>query len=272
MSDVPQPLTDRSALLRSRSRAAQRDMFLHAQAVANVQDRLKMVNRGFKNPVIVSGHGAFWTRGLGFACVADDETLALEPGAHDLVIHAMSLHWANDPVGQLIQCRRALCDDGLLLAVFPGGQTLHELRATLAEAETRTRGGLSPRVLPMADLRDYGALLQRANFALPVADSFEIKAEYDDFRSLHRDLRDMGETNTLHTRARRFSPRAMFEQAETLHRDTYPGQTKALCVTFELITLTGWAPHYSQQKPLRPGSAQKRLSEALGTDETSLLD
>ncbi|MEM6309521.1 MAG: SAM-dependent methyltransferase [Pseudomonadota bacterium] len=272
MSDAPKPLTDRPALLRSRRQARQQDMFLHAQAVGDVQDRLAMVNRTFKDPVIVSGHGAYWTRALGFGSVSDDDTLALEPGAHDLVIHAMSLHWANDPVGQLIQCRRALRADGLLLAVFPGGQTLHELRATLAQAETRLRGGLSPRVLPMGDLRDYGALLQRANFALPVADSLDFKAEYDDLRSLHRDLKDMGETNALHARARACTAPRLFAQAETLHRAAFPGQTKALRITYELIALTGWAPDDSQQKPLRPGSAQKRLSEALGTDETSLLD
>lgn len=268
----PPPLTDRAALLRQRQRAALRPdhdeaLFLHRLAFDDVQERLSEVNRTFTTPVVVTGHPQIWSD---FApVVPDDELLALTPGAHDLIVHAMSLHWANDPVGQLVQCLRALRPDGLFLAVFPGGRTLNELRASLAEAEARVAGGLSPRVLPMGEIRDLGALMQRAGFALPVADSLTQVVQYRDFGRLLSDLRAMGETSALAARPRHFTRRGVMGAAAAIY-DELATPEGHLPATFELVFLTGWAPHDSQQKPLRPGSAMARLADALGSAEKPL--
>ena len=278
MSSPPPPqIADRAALARSRARAARRSAgaapFLHAEARDELELRLSEVNRRFTRPAIVTGLPDAWDRLLpGAALVADDEVLALEPGAHDLVIHAMALHWAADPVGQLVQARRALAPDGLFLAVLPGGRSLSELRAVLAEAETALRGGLSPRVLPMGEIRDPGALLLRAGFALPVADTVTLRAAYRSLRHLAAELRDMGEGNALAGRARSPAPRALFDTAEALYRRHFPAADGRILASFELIFLTGWSPADSQPKPLRPGSATHRLAEALGTRETPLDD
>jgi len=258
---TPPLLTDLAALTRNRRRA--RDPFLQAEALADVQERLSEVNKAFTDVAVVTPFPDLWRAGFAAAKVVPDaEVLDLATGAHDLVIHAVGLHWANDPVGQLVQCRRALRPDGLLLALLFGGQTLHELRSVLAQAETEVTGGLSPRVLPMGEIRDLGGLLQRAGLALPVADSFARRVIYRDLWHLMRDLRAMGEGNALQARLRRPTRRAVFTQADALYRATY-GVEGMLPATFEVITLTGWAPHDSQQKPLRPGSAQARLAEAL---------
>lgn len=273
MSNAPPKLTDRQALLNNRTRMQRTAWFLHDEARDELQDRLAMVNKSFTTPAIVTGHPKIWADFLPNAhVVSDDDTLDLQPESHDLVIHVMGLHWANDPVGQLIQCRRALKPDGLFLCILLGGQTLNELRSCLSQAEVSVRGGLSPRVAPMADVRDLGALLQRGGFALPVADSATLTAEYSDLPALMRDLRTMGEANALAGRDRHMTRRAVFDQAAQTYAEAFPGQQKPLRATYELITLTGWAPHASQQKPLRPGSAKTRLSDALGADETSLLD
>lgn len=262
---TPPILTDRAALARNRARATA--FFLQEEARDEVQERLTEVNRTFTAPVVVSGFPALWPD---FPVVADDETLALREGAHDLVIHALALHWANDPVGQLVQCRRALLPDGLFLGLMFGGQTLHELRACLAEAEAEVTGGLSPRVLPMGEIRDLGALLQRAGFALPVADGFTKTVLYRDAFHLMTDLRAMGEGNALMARLRRPTRRAVLARAAAIYQDRFAGADGRIPATFEIIALTGWAPHDSQQKPLRPGSATARLAEALHAAERPL--
>ena len=269
---TPPLLTDRTALLRNRSRASA--WFLHDEAIVDVQERLAEVNRTFTSPAIVTGFPEVWRRILpgDTTLVADDETLELQPESHDLVVHAMGLHWANDPVGQLVQCRRALRPDGLFLGVCFGGQTLHQLRSVLAEAETETTQGLSPRIAPMAEIRDLGALLQRAGFALPVADSIPHRVSYDSTLALMRDLKAMGEGNALAARLRHPSRRQMFARAEALYRENFQGADGRLLATFEMIFLTGWAPSADQPKALRPGSASARLAEALGTKETKLKD
>ncbi|NRB18261.1 MAG: SAM-dependent methyltransferase [Rhodobacteraceae bacterium] len=268
----PQPaLFDRPALIAHRARHKPTALFLHETARDEVEDRLSMVNRTFTAPAIVTPFAEIWQNCLpGAKIVPDDELLALTPGAHDVVVHAMCLHWANDPVGQLIQCRRALKEDGLLLVVMLGGRTLHELRSALAEAETTLTGGLSPRVAPMGEIRDLGALLQRAGLALPVADLVPLTAEYRDLRHLLQDLRDMGETNALAQRQKHPSSRLLFEMADQLYRQHFATKDNRLPATFEIICLTGWSPSDTQQKPLRPGSAQARLSEALKVPETKL--
>ncbi|MDX1782156.1 MAG: methyltransferase domain-containing protein [Thalassovita sp.] len=271
MTDAPR-LSDRKALLHNRARAS-RDpaLFLHETALEEVQDRLAMVNRTFTNPAIVTGFPDFWS-GLfpNATVVSDDEVLALDPGAHDLVIHAMALHWANDPVGQIIQCRRALKPDGFFTAAMFGGQTLAELRSALAEAEIELTGGLSPRVLPMAEIRDLGGLLQRAGLTLPVADNLALTVSYETPFHLMRDLRAMGETNALDGRLRHPTRPSVLRRAAEIYRAHHADADDRVSATFELVFLAGWAPDPSQPQPLRPGSATARLAEALGTRETKL--
>ncbi|QDY71448.1 SAM-dependent methyltransferase [Qingshengfaniella alkalisoli] len=270
----PRRLTDRNALSRNRARAASSTLsacFLHEQAMSELKERLSEVNRKFIQPAIVTGFPETWRPLLPEArIVADEDVLDLAEGAHDLVIHGLSLHWADDPVGQLIQSRRALQPDGLFLATTFGGRTLQELRATLGQAESEVMGGMSPRVLPMGEIRDLGALLQRAGFALPVADSVIHDVSYRDIFHLMHDLRAMGETNALADRRRIATRRAIFRRAAELYTQSYPADDNRVVASFEIITLTGWAPAPDQPQPLRPGSAVARLSDALGTTETKL--
>lgn len=265
----PPYLTDRPTLARHRARATA--FFLHDLAITEIQERLTEVNKVFTAPAVVTGFAKIWGAAVpGALMVRDDEILALKPGAHDLVIHGLALHWSADPVGQLVQCRRALSPDGLMIAVLFGGQTLTELRAVLAEAETAESGGLSPRVLPMAEVRDLGALLQRAGFALPVADMLTQRVSYRDADALMQDLRAMGEGNALAARLRHPTRRGVFQRARALYHQHFPDDADRIRATFELIFLTGWAPADSQPKPLRPGSAVQRLADALGAAEQPL--
>ncbi len=202
--------------------------------------------------------------------VADTEVLDLTPQSHDLVIHALCLHWADDPVGQLVQCLRALKPDGLLIATLFGGQTLHELRTALAEAEIAVSGGLSPRVLPMGEIRDLGGLLQRAGFALPVADTMQLTASYATAFNLMHDLRAMAETNAMSQRRRLPTPRGIFSRMAQVYHETYGNSDGRIPATYEIVTLTGWAPADSQPQPLKPGSATHRLSDALAATQPRL--
>lgn len=254
-----------------RRRRASGGNFLLDEIILEAQERRITVNRTFSSPAVVSWSPAAWRRAVPDAhVVPDHDTLDLAPQAHDLVIHGNSLHLANDPVGQLIQCRRALMNDGLFLGFAFGGQTLNELRSALAATEIELTGGMSPRVVPMGEIRDLGGLLQRAGFALPVADSFTLKASYPDLLSLAADLRSMGETNCLSERHRAYLGKAFLRRAEEIYRQNYAEETGRLLATFEVIVLTGWAPDESQPQPLRPGSAAQRLADALGTNETPL--
>ena len=270
MRDQPQ-LTDRQQLSRQRARALARPdgaWFLHELAISEVHERLIDVNRTFTSPALVTGFAPIWAPAFPGAKVVNDvDILDLAPGGHDLVIHAIGLHWANDPVGQLVQCRRALAPDGLLIAVAFGGQTLHELRSSLAEAETAETGGLSPRVAPMAELRDLGGLIGRAGLALPVADNITQTASYRDILHLMQDLRAMGETNALLSRHKMTPRRGLFARAAHIYAQIFPAPNGRITATFELVFLTGWAPSADQPKPLRPGSATTRLADALGTTE-----
>lgn len=273
LMNAPHILTDTNTLARNRKRADPAALFLQAAAADEIQDRLAMVNRAFTAPVIVTPFPSIWRNRLpGARLLTSAEHLPLDPASCDLIIHAMDLHWANDPVGQLIQCRRALRPDGLLMVATLGGQTLHELRSCLSQAEVSLAGGLSPRVAPMGEVRDLGALLQRAGLALPVADVMPLRVEYRDLHHLMHDLRAMGETNALTARHRLPPPRRLFDRAAALYRDHFPAQGSRILATFELVFLTGWHPADSQQKPLRPGSAQHRLAQALGVAETPLSD
>lgn len=199
------------------------------------------------------------------------EALDLEPGAYDLVVHAMGLHWADDPVGQVVQCARALQPDGLFLSAAFGGTTLTELRQAMTQAEAQVMGGLSPRVAPMAEVRDMGALLQRAGLALPVADTLRKSVTYANAIALMHDLRAMGETNALDGRHKAIPPRALFPTMAAIYADLFPAEENRIHASFELVFLTGWAPHESQQKPLRPGAATSRLADALNVPEIDPL-
>ena len=262
-------LTDRAALTARRARARRGGMadVLHRIAADEIEDRLAEVNRPFTSEAVVTGFPDLWRalRPGAAVIVADEETLALVPGAHDLVIHAMALHWSDDPVGQIVQCRRALRPDGLFIGVCMGGETLTELRAALTRAEAEVTGGLSPRVLPMGEIRDLGALLGRAGLALPVADLLRQRASYRDLPHLARDLRAMGETNAMAARLRLPTRRALIGQAAANYAADFPDRDdpSRIRATYDLVFLTGWAPSDDQQKPLRPGSAQMRLADAL---------
>lgn len=249
-------------------------------------DRLDDTTRRFGRALDIGGRGAvaplLRARGIPFvvsmdlsarmaalsgrpAMGADEEWLPFAPESFDLVVASLSLHWVNDLPGALVQIRRALRPDGLFLASLPGLGTLGELRAALAAAETELRGGLSPRVSPFPELRDLAGLLQRAGFALPVADAEMLPIAYRTPMGLLRDLRAAGEGNAVRARDSRVPPRALLPLA--LSRMAVDGG--GVPATLRLLVMTGWAPHESQSRPARPGSANARLADALGTAERS---
>lgn len=204
--------------------------------------------------------------------VGDLENLPLAPGSLDLAVSLLALQSVNDLPGALIQIRRALRPDGLFIGCLLGGRTLQELRQALLEAEAETSGGVSPRIAPFADLRDLGSLLQRAGFALPVVDSEVVTVRYRDIFGLLRDLRGMGWGNALSARRRTGMRRDTLMRAAALYAERFADPDGRLRATFEIVWLSGWAPHESQQKPLRPGSAKARLADALGVREIGTGD
>ncbi|MCC7429086.1 MAG: methyltransferase domain-containing protein [Alphaproteobacteria bacterium] len=203
------------------------------------------------------------------ALAADEEALPFAAGSFDLILSNLSLHWVNDLPGALLQLRHALRPDGLFVATLWGLGTLAELRGALLEAESEATGGAAPRVSPFPDLRDAAGLLQRAGFALPVADAETLSVLYPDVFALFADIRAMGETNAVAERSRRPLPRGVLMDAVRRYAARHATAEGRIPATFRLITLTGWAPHESQQRPLRPGSAAARLADALGTEERS---
>lgn len=198
---------------------------------------------------------------------ADEEALPFRDGALDLVVSALALQFVNDLPGTLVQIRRALKPDGLFLAALVGGETLTELRQSFAAAESETTGGISPRVAPFVDVRDLGGLLQRAGFALPVTDREQVTVRYDLAFALMHDLRRMGATNVLIDRRRRPLKRATPMRMAEIYGERFADPDGRVRATFEIVWLSGWAPHSSQQQPLKPGSAAARLADALGTRE-----
>jgi SAM-dependent methyltransferase len=203
----------------------------------------------------------------GPAAVADEEMLPLAAGSIDLALSAMALHWVNDLPGTLLQIRDALKPDGLFLAALPGGETLWQLRRALAQAESDVEGGLSPRVSPFADLRDAAGLLQRAGFAMPVADTESIQVRYGDAMALMRDLRAMAEGNAVRGRRSGLTRRETLARAAAIYARRHGEADGRVTATFEILYLHGWSPHAGQPRPLRPGSATTRLADALGTTE-----
>jgi NADH dehydrogenase [ubiquinone] 1 alpha subcomplex assembly factor 5 len=214
---------------------------------------------------------------LALACpkpraVACEEALPLKEGAFDLIISVLSLQLVNDLPGALIQIRRALRPDGLFLGALLGGDSLIELRQAFMMAETETAGGVTPRVFPTADVRDMGGLLQRAGFALPVADSEPLTVTYSDPLALMRELKAMGAANPLAARSKKPLRRDTLACAVEFYSDNFSESGGRVRATFEILYLCGWAPHESQQKSLKPGSAAARLADALGTEEISAGD
>jgi SAM-dependent methyltransferase len=278
-SDRP-PLFDFSASLRARDRARRQagDRFLDAAAVEGLADRLAAVVKKFERGLWIGpasegeqSNKSVPTEIATFAqqwvCADFDqhEILATD-GGFDVAVSLFSLQPINDLPGALVQVRRALKPDGLFVAALLGGNTLAELRDAFGHAETLTRGGISPRVSPFADVRDMGGLLQRAGFALPVADVERLTVRYGDFFALVRDLRAHGFTNVMTERSR-VPLRRDTLAALLAHYAQHHAADGKLQARFETIYLTGWSPHESQQQPLKPGSAKSRLAEALGTVE-----
>ena len=293
----PTTIFDRALVRRRRDRAAATlagHDYLHREIAERLGDRLGDIDRRFARALDLGCHGgqigrlaaldgqidwlaqcdlapamaAMAPRGDARVRLAgDEEALPFAAAVFDLVLSATGLQWVNDLPGTLIQLRRALAPDGVLLACLPGGATLGELRAVLTEAELAEDGGASPRISPFVDIRDAAALLQRAGFAMPVVDGDRIAVTYADPRELLRDLRRSGEANALVERRRAPLRRGTLARAMALYRDRYPAPGGRISATFEILTLTGWAPHADQPKPLRPGSATQRLAAALGAEE-----
>lgn len=205
--------------------------------------------------------------GVAPAAIAGGESIPLRDQSVDLVVSVLGLQTVNDLPGALAQIRRALKPDGLFLAVLLGGDSLTELRASLAAAEVEERSGASPRVAPFGGVRELGALLQRGQFGLPVADADRVVVRYSDALGLMRDLRAMGATNVLVERDRRPLTRTIIARAAAIYAERFADPDGRIRATFDLVSLSGWAPHQSQQKPLRPGSAQARLADALNASE-----
>ncbi len=202
----------------------------------------------------------------GGSATADIERLPLAAGSSDLIVSALTLHLVNDLPGMLAQIRRALRPDGLFLAALPGGATLTELRQAFAESELALRGGISPRVMPFADIRDMGALLQRAGFALPVCDSDRLTVRYEDAGALFADLKAMGATNPLADRDRIPATRRLLAQVAADYRAGFSDPDGRVRATFEILSVSGWSPHESQQKPAARGSGAVSLASILSRD------
>jgi SAM-dependent methyltransferase len=291
----PSPLIFDRGLLRARHRRAASlgpTTFLLDRVADDITDRLATVKRRFDLALDLGTPGevvraalarvgsvgtivaaaAFPAGGAGRVTpfvIADEEALPFGDATLDLVVSTLALQFVNDLPGTLVQIRRALKPDGLLLAALRGGESLAELRESFAAAESETTGGVSPRVAPFADLRDLGALLQRAGFALPVTDTDRLTVRYDSAFALMHDLRRMGATNILVDRRRRPLRRATLMRMAEIYAERFADPDGRLRATFEIVWLSGWSPHPSQRQPLKPGSAAARLADALGTQEVS---
>jgi len=284
---------DRALLVRRRNRVAAdaaRHDFLLARVADDLMERLAAIQRRFPVALNLGAYHGLIGRRLrqlpgvemvidaetaarllaqceGPRVRADEEALPFRDGSLDLVVSGLSLQLVNDLPGTLVQIRRALKPDGLLLAALLGGNTLVELRNAFLAAEEEMEGGASPRVAPFAEVQDLGALLQRARFALPVVDADTVTATYPDALALMRDVRAMGAANALCARRRTPLRRATSMRAVEIYRQRFALPDGRVPATFEIVTATGWAPHASQQQPLQPGTAKMRLAEALGTLE-----
>ncbi len=282
---------DRPLIRKNRRRASPKfsnHSFLHDWAAREMKGRLYDINRAFPlaleigiksffddtpadkiEKLISMNIGGDNTKNL---CTADEEFLPFANESFDLALGTLNLHTVNDLPGALLQIRKSLKPDGLFLAAMLGGETLHELRQVMTQAEMNIRGGISPRVFPFADKQQMGALLQRAGFNLPVVDSDILSVTYDNVFKLFHDLRHMGEGNAIAARDKTPPGKKFFLEAARLYQEQFAGPDNRITASFEIIFLTGWAPHSSQQKPLRPGSAETSLADALNTSEIKIGD
>ena len=271
---APSAIFDRALLEARRQRALRQgaETFLLDRVAADLAERLSAVLRSFERAADIGTPDDALRRALvasGKVTAVEaipfrDEVVSAPPGTLDLAVSALALQFVNDLPGALIQIRRALEPDGLFLAALLGGDTLTELRQSFAAAESEIEGGISPRVAPFADIRDIGALLQRAGFALPVVDSDRVTVRYDTVFALMHDLRRMGATNVLAERRRKPMRRATLFRMAEIYRERFSDPDGRLRATFDIVWLSGWAPHESQQQPLKPGSAKTRLGDVLG--------
>ena len=283
MNNGPPRIFDPGAYRARRARAAHLDgdIFLAQEAAGPIAERLSAINRRFARGLDLHSRARVfpalqpfaesWVR-TGFAwdepsVIADDEGLPFAEASFDVVTSVLSLHAVNDLPGTLVQIRRVLKPDGVFIAALFGGETLRELRLACAAAEAQVQGGASPRVAPFGDVRELGGLLSRAGFALPVADVERLVVRYRDLARLFSDLRALGETNVLAARRANFISRRMVEALGSEYAARFADADGKLAASFDIVFLTGWAPHESQQTPLRPGSARARLADALGTKE-----
>jgi len=251
-------LFQRDLLAQRGGRVRDDALFLHGWAQREMESRLELIHREFTA-----------VRRLD---IPADEILNIEVGAHDLVTSVLDLQHANDLPGLLIQAKRGLKADGLFLAAMFGGETLFELRQSLMQVELEIKGGVSPRVHPFATKQDMGALMQRAGFALPVIDSEIVSVTYDNIFKLITDLRGMGQTNILAERNKSYVGRDFFMRVAEYYQEHFADADGRIVATFEILFIHGWAPHKSQQKPLRPGSAENRLADVLGAVEVKTAD
>jgi SAM-dependent methyltransferase len=273
---------------RARAEALGPATFLMDRVAEDLADRLAAVLRQFpiavdlgtptdavRRTLAASGRAAVIALGpttgafaqAGLSVIADEEALPLRDASVDLMVSGLALHFVNDLPGTLIQVRRALKPDGLFMAALLGGETLTELRQALADAEIEIEGGVSPRVAPLVDVRELGALLQRAGFALPVTDVDRVTVRYESVFGLMHDLRRMGATIVLIERRRTPLRRATLLRMAEIYVTRFADPDKRVRATFDIVWLSGWAPHESQQQPLKPGSAEMRLADALGAKE-----
>jgi SAM-dependent methyltransferase len=272
-SPTTAPVLFDRALLRARLDRARRSgpaTFLLDRVREDFEERLQAVTRRFADVADVWTPGEWLQKPLAdrFQSIAhvdidQSEVLPLQPESLDLVVSALAFQFVNDLPGVLVQIRRALKPDGLLLAAMIGGDTLTELRQSFAAAEAECEGGVSPRVAPFADLRDIGALLQRAGLALPVTDVDRVVVRYDSAFALMADLRRMGASNILIERRRSPTRRATIVRMAQIYGERFADPDGRIRATFDLVWLSGWAPHESQQKPLKPGSAKASLAAAV---------
>ena len=235
---------------------AGRGAFAQALAASDVSDKIDLLIETDVSAAMLGARS-------GARLAADDEALPFAPASLDLLVSSLSLHWVNDLVGALIQIRRALKADGLFIGAMLGGATLSELRQALLEAEASLCEGAGPRVSPFADAFDAASLMQRAGFALPVVDVDRVAVRYDHLRNLIGDLRAMGETSALIDRPLAPLTAPLLARASEIYADRFATADGRITATFEILTLTGWAPHPSQPRPLKPGSAKMRLADAL---------
>jgi SAM-dependent methyltransferase len=298
-SASPPRIFDRDLLRRRLDRAAPGYAgadFLKRRAAGDIVMRLEAIMRDFPRAVDLGARNGAFAQALadsdaaprvgllveadlsgrmltgrgGMRVQADEERLPFAAASLDLIVSSLSLHWANDVVGALVQARLALKPDGLFIGALFGGATLTELRQSLTAAELELTGGAGPRVSPFADPSDAAGLLQRAGFALPVADVDRVRVRYDHPLKLMADLRRMGETSVLAERHPRPLTRKVLARAFEIYQRDFAGPDGRIAATFEILTLTGWSPSEIQQKPLRPGSAKMRLADALGAVEQSV--